>query len=140
MITAPSVGGTFSKVTIDGVDAPSYVQVIYEPGRVRVAVLQTTTDVPPPLPGHTEPIALRFAAAGTLRDAAFALDLPRAADVVLDLYNVAGRRVAELVRGRLEGGRYRFPFEGAPGVYYARALICDASGTRVLSAHLVQLR
>src|SRR5262249_38362149 len=131
LITAPSVSGTFTKVTIDGIDAPSYVQVIYEPTRVRVAVLQSTTDVPPPAtrPG---PVALRFAATGTLRDPAFALDLPLAADVVLDVYSVAGRRIAELLRGRLGPGRYRFPFQSTPGVYFGQASITDASGRRAL--------
>jgi hypothetical protein len=139
LITAPTVTGTFSKVTIDGVDAPSYVQVIYEPTRVRVAVLQSTVDVPSPPPGHTNPISLRFAAAGTMRSPEFALDLPRTATVLLDVYNVAGRRMAELVNGKLDAGRYRFPFQGAPGVYYAMASIIDPTGRRALTAHVVQL-
>jgi hypothetical protein len=138
LVTAPSVSGSFSKVTIDGVDAPSYVQVIYEPARVRVAVLQSTVDVPAPQPGHAN-IALRFAASGTLRSPAFALDLPRPSTVVLDVYNVAGRRIAELENGRLDAGRYRFPFSGAPGVYYAQASILDQTGRRALTAHVVQL-
>jgi len=139
LITAPSIGGTFNKVTIDSVDAPSYVQVIYEPTRVRVAVLQSTVDVPPPTPSQTASITLRFAAAGTPRDPAFALDLPHPATIVLDVFNVAGRRIAELKNGRLAAGRYRFPFHGAPGVYYARASITDPAGQRALTAHVVQL-
>jgi hypothetical protein len=139
LISAPSFTGTFSKVTIDGVDAPAYVQVIYEPTRVRVAVLQSTVDVPPPTPGHGSSIALRFAGAGTLREPSFALDLPHPATVVVSVYNVAGRRIAELENGKLDAGRYRFPFEGVPGVYYAQALVTDQTGRRALTAHVVRL-
>jgi hypothetical protein len=62
--------------------------------------------------------ALGIAAAGL--NPAFALDLPRTADVVLDVYNVAGRKIGELEKGRLGPGQYRFPSQGSPGVYYPR--------------------
>jgi hypothetical protein len=136
LISAPSISGTFSAVTLDG-SAASSVQVIYEPTRVRLAVLSTTAVAPSPKPA----IALRFTAAGTMVDPAFALDLPRAADVHLAVFNVVGRKIAELKNGRLEAGRYRFPFGGgASGVYFGQAWIRDDIGPHVLSARLVRIR
>jgi hypothetical protein len=74
-------------------------------------------------------------------DPAFALDLPRAADVHLAVFNVVGRKIAELKNGRLEAGRYRFPFGGgASGVYFGQAWIRDDIGPHVLSARLVRIR
>jgi hypothetical protein len=138
LINAPSISGTFTDVTLDGTDAPSAVQVIYEPTRVRVAVLQSTTSVPPK---SADPVALRFATDGTLVNPGFALDLPRAAEVHLSVYNVAGRHFAELENGRLEAGRYRFPFmQGTSGVYFGQAWIRDDKGTHVMSARLVRVR
>src|SRR5262249_15155259 len=138
LISAPFVQGTFSAVTIDGVNAPSYVEVIYGPTTVRVVVRQTTTDVPPP--SIAGAVKLRFAAEGTVRDPSLALDLPQGANVEVCVYDVAGRRVAELERGRLEAGLYHFALGGKPGVYFARARITDASGRHELAAHAVRLQ
>ena len=140
LITAPFVQGTFSAVTIDGANAPSYVEAIYGPTTVRVVVHQTTTtDVPPPAPaagGRT----LRFVAAGTLRDPSLALELPQAADVEVSLYSAAGRRVAELEHGHLGPGKYSFPVEGGPGVFFARAWVKEPSGRHALDARVVRIR
>ena len=48
-------------------------------------------------------------------------ELPRAGDVSLRLYDVAGREVAVLVRGHRESGRHLIPFDAkrlAPGEYH----------------------
>jgi hypothetical protein len=139
LISAPSISGTFSAVTIDGVNAPSYTQVIYEPTRVRVAVLQSTTSVPTG-PKTGQPIVLRFATEGSLVNPVLALDLPSSAEVHLTVYNVAGRRIADLAQGQLPAGRYRYPFAaGTPGVYFGRAWIRDSKGTHQLNARIARI-
>ncbi len=53
--------------------------------------------------------------------AAIAFDLPRASDVSLRLYDVAGREVAVLASGRQESGRHQVAVAAdrlAPGAYY----------------------
>jgi hypothetical protein len=53
--------------------------------------------------------------------ATIAFELPRASEVSLRLYDVAGREVAVLVNGRREGGRHQVPVATgrlAPGAYY----------------------
>ena len=55
-------------------------------------------------------------------------DLPAASEVQLSVYNLAGQRVADLVRGRREAGRHRVSWDGrdgsglplASGVYLVR--------------------
>jgi len=50
-----------------------------------------------------------------------AFELPRAGDVSLRLYDVAGREVAVLASGRWERGRHQVPVATdrlAPGAYY----------------------
>lgn len=138
LITAPFVQGTFAAVTIDGVNAASYVEAIYGPTTVRVVVHQPTTDVPPP-PLAAGGAKLRFAAEGTLRDPWLALDLPERAQVEVSIYSAAGRRLAQLERGPLEPGKYRFPIGGGPGVYFARAWVSDATGRHQLAARAVRV-
>jgi hypothetical protein len=139
LITAPFVHGTFAAVTIDGVNAPSYVEAIYGPTTVRAVVHQTTTtDVPPP-PVAGRAAKLRFAAEGTLRDPSLALDLPERAQVEVSIYSATGRRLAQLERGPLEPGKYRFPIGGGPGVYFARAWVTDATGRHQLAARAVRV-
>jgi hypothetical protein len=54
--------------------------------------------------------------------ATIAFELPRAGDVSLRLYDVAGREVAVLVNGRREGGRHEVPV--AAGRLPAGAYTC----------------
>lgn len=81
------------------------------------------------LPGGP-PTALRFypprpnPAAGAIR---FAYDLPKAAPVRLEVFDLSGRRLAIVVSGRIEAGHHelrwspRESVEGiAPGLYFAR--------------------
>lgn len=54
--------------------------------------------------------------------------LPEAADLNLAVYNLIGQRVAEIHRGRLDGGYRTFSFDGAglaSGVYLVRASVSD---------------
>jgi hypothetical protein len=142
VITAPAITGTFTSVTIDSVNAPSFVQPIYEATRVRIAILHSTTDVPP-APTRTPAFALRFAVAGPPAHPALELDLPTASRAEAALYDVGGRRVAALVDGPLAPGRHRFDLAGAnltSGVYFARARVTSSDGAHVLGVRLVQLR
>ena len=146
LITAPSISGTFAAVTIDGILAPSFVQAIYTPTSVKVAILRPLSGVPvvtPGTPSATGVTALRFAAAGTLRAPAFALDLPAAADVRVAVYDVSGRQVALLRQGAMAAGPHRLPLSGdafVPGVYFGRAWVREAAGEHLLSARAVRLR
>ena len=142
VITGPSISGTFTSVTIDSANAPSYIQPIYSPTSVKIAILQSTADVPPPTT-PSESMALRFAALGAPVDPALELDLPATADAQVSLYDVMGRRVATLAQGTLAAGRHRFTLAQAPlagGVYFARARVRSADGVRVLTARVVRLR
>ncbi len=52
----------------------------------------------------------------------FAFELPEASDVKLVIYDVAGRKVADVTKGRFTAGRHEVPFanELPPGVYVYR--------------------
>ena len=72
---------------------------------------------------------------------AFALELPMAGEARLEVFDLAGRRVAEVHRARLDAGRHTLRWDGrgdagdalAPGVYLARASAGGASAiTRVV--------
>jgi hypothetical protein len=143
VITGPSISGTFASVTIDGVNAPTFIQPIYTSTAVKIAILRSTTDVPPQNPPLAAPVALRFAALGTPANSGLELDLPAAADARVSLFDVGGRRVATLANGMLGAGRHQFALGGAVpanGVYFARAWVQLPDGVRVLSARLVRLR
>jgi hypothetical protein len=60
----------------------------------------------------------------------FAFELPEASDVKLAIYDVAGRKVADVAKGRFAAGRHEVPFanELAPGVYVYRL---DAASQKV---------
>ncbi|MGH7731554.1 MAG: FlgD immunoglobulin-like domain containing protein, partial [Candidatus Eiseniibacteriota bacterium] len=58
----------------------------------------------------------------------FAFDLPEAAPVSLAIFDLTGRRVADIVSGSLGPGRYQFPWNAVSdngprvpgGLYFAR--------------------
>jgi len=94
---------------------------------LRAQPLSGTTGVP----GGESPKALAFHAPRPnplAREAVFAFDLPQAAPVSLAIYDLTGRRVANIVSGSLGPGRYQFPWnavsERGPrvpgGLYFAR--------------------
>jgi hypothetical protein len=74
----------------------------------------------------------------------FALELPRAADTRVEVFDLAGRRVAELRRGPLAAGRHTLAWNGRDergalvpaGVYLARA----ASGETPVVTRFVRVR
>jgi hypothetical protein len=141
VLTAGSVSGTFANVTVNGHPNPGTVSVVYGSGTVRVAVLGTITGVDDP--PASAPGELRFAAIGGPRSAALALDLPTVANVRVALYDVGGRQVAALADGDLGPGRHRFELTRtvpASGMYFARAVVVGAGGSRTLTTRVVVLR
>jgi flagellar hook assembly protein FlgD len=70
----------------------------------------------------------------------FAYDLPRRAQVALDIFDSAGRRVRRIAGGWQEAGSHEAPWDGrddqgraAPGgVYFARLAVDRETRTRKL--------
>jgi hypothetical protein len=125
-----SRSGTFNTVTWNGQALTGQVQVLYQPGAVRLIMNGTTAVDPAP---SIE--AVRFAAAGSVSSPTFLLDLPETAHVRITLFDVMGREVAELFDGMLPAGEHRIgPDSGSrgrpSGTYFARAVI-RARTTRI---------
>jgi hypothetical protein len=85
---------------------------------------------------------LRFALAGRqpVRDAAlFHFDLPRASDVAIEVFDLAGRRAAERIEGFRSAGSHEVTLDTrrlAPGVYMARVTADGASeSARMVCVH-----
>jgi hypothetical protein len=140
--TAANLGETALSFDSLGVDAPGGGALVFQHSRgdsVRVLDEITAVLPPPPPPlilsAHPNP----FNPATTL---SFSLESP--AQVALDLYDVAGRRIRRLVAGRLDAGQHVLAWDGrddrgrdAPsGVYLVRI----ASEGRISSTKLVLLR
>jgi photosystem II stability/assembly factor-like uncharacterized protein len=92
--------------------------------------------------GGGEPGRLRFALAGRqpVRDAArFHFDLPRAGDVAIDVFDLAGRRAAGRIEGFRSAGSHEVTLDTsalAPGVYLARVTADGASeSARMVCVH-----
>jgi serine protease AprX len=61
------------------------------------------------------------------------LELPQAATVTLDIYNIIGQKLATLVNGHLEAGRHSYVWDGTDypsGVYFYRLSVDSQSITR----------
>ncbi len=90
------------------------------------------------LPGAGKPgrYVLRGDAGGGLR-----LDLPVAADVVVTAYDVSGRKLGELFRGRRGAGSYRLGRNGIPGtgICLVRMVARPATGAPVTLARKLAL-
>jgi hypothetical protein len=97
-------------------------------------------------PASGAPRTLRLAAAPnpTRGPVAFTLDLPADADVVLEVFDLSGRRVADVRHGVLAAGRRMLDWNGldeggrpaAPGVYLARV----QAGRETAGARIVRVR
>lgn len=73
----------------------------------------------------------------------FAYELPRAAEVRLAVYDVLGRRVAEVVREEQGAGRHEVPWSAdglASGLYVWRLAVEDAAGRQVAQHKLTLVR
>jgi hypothetical protein len=144
LLSAASITGTFAGVTFDGGPSSGVIQVIYGPAGVRIAVVGQVTGVDDGLPSSTGVSRLELSSIGGLRNAELRLDLPRDAHARVVLYDVGGRQLAELVNADLAAGRHRIAvgreWTPASGVYFARAGVQTADGTRTLSVRLVVLR
>ncbi len=141
LVSGPSISGTFDSMTLNGNAPAGFVGLVYEPTRVRLAVLKNTAGVDPG-PQPALPVALRFAALGGPHDGTLALDLPREATVRADLLDVSGRRVMTLENSALAAGDHRYVLDPAlpSGVYFARAEVVDRTGLHVLTARCVRVR
>jgi hypothetical protein len=143
VLTAASVSGTFSNVTVNGHPNTGAISVLYGSNNVRVVVTGAIAGVGDEPPSAATPAELRFAAVGEPREASLGLDLPAAAHVRVTLYDVGGRQVAELADGELGPGRHRFEVTrqvSGSGMYFARAVVTTADGTRALTTRAVVLR
>ena len=144
VLTAASVTGTFTAVTINGRPSAGVIQVLYGATDVRVQVTGAITavdDGPPATPDA--PIGLRFAVSGTPREAALALDLPAATHARVSVYDVSGRQLGVLADAELAAGRYRFALARVAtgsGMVFARAELRGAGTVRVLTTRAVVLR
>ena len=78
------------------------------------------------VPDVRAPAALRFAIAGSQPigdEVRFHFDLPEPGPVVIEVFDVAGRRAADSIRGAFPAGRNEIAWDArglAPGVYLAR--------------------
>ncbi len=124
--------GTFTSVTWNGAPLSGQAIIIYRSNAVRIVIPGGVGVEPQP---GAAPTALRFAAIGTASSPALLLDLPMTAMVDVTLYDITGRAAAQLNKGELSAGRYRFDLSGnstrlSSGAYFARAVI-RANGTQV---------
>ncbi len=63
-------------------------------------------------------------------------ELPTSTDVSLNIFNVAGREVTTLVRGRMEAGRHQIVWNGAgvpSGIYICRLTVGEYAGHQKLA-------
>lgn len=142
VITATAgVTGTFSTVTVNGVPAAGLVTVTYEPDAVKVTVVGNITVSVDRAP--VEPSGIRFAATGGVGTPALALELPAPATVRVAMFDVMGRQIAIVADGARLAGSHRLtvPATSVPnGVFFARAVVTTADGTRTLTTRFVRLR
>ncbi len=121
VVTYASRTGTFEALQWNGNFAGQVFEQVYLPNRLVVVVKAASVGA-----DGGAPLALRFArVAGSPR---LALDLPTAADVRVDLFDVTGRRVVTLQQGSLAAGRHEFDAQPgrhglSSGVYFARASV-----------------
>ena len=130
--------GSFSTVTVEGQPAGSQITMLYSATGVSVRVNAITTDVPLPTLDLPREIAL-LGQSGPWASAGFELALPEASNVVVRVYDAAGRQVGTLVDGDLPAGVVRLPLRELDarvggGVYFGRATIRGREGEAVRTA------
>ena len=141
VILAGSVSGTFATMTVNGVPGAAAVQLVYTTNSVWAKIVGT---VDAPGAGIDPAHRVSFATLGSpARALVFALDLPEAASVTVELFDPSGRRVATLQDGALSPGRHRLGDAGArvaAGLYFARATVRGPHGTEVRTARAVRVQ
>jgi len=142
VMSYPARAGGFGTVTINGGPSTGLIQVLYRPtgAYARILAGPVAVDEPP----AAAPRAVQLSSLGSpSRALAFALELPEAAEVALEVFDVAGRRVATLHDGALPPGRHRFDAglsaRAAGGLYIARATVSGPHGTIVRTARSVRV-
>ena len=142
LVTYAAYTGQFSSVGVNGLLAGPEYQLLYQPDRLRLTRVDPNVGVDDRGPA---PQALRFAATGGPRDPGLVLELPSAADVTLELFDVSGRRVSTLQSGRVAAGRQTFELAGAggvkaAGVYLAQLRVSSGEAAGRRTVKLVVLR
>ncbi|NOT32725.1 MAG: hypothetical protein HOP12_01000 [Candidatus Eisenbacteria bacterium] len=136
--------GTFDLLTLNGVPVMNSMQIVYGPASAWVKIVQPIVDVPE-TPVASSGRALQFSSPGSpSRSLAFALELPEAAQVTIELFDVRGRRLTTLQDGSLSAGQHRFdanaPSTAGAGLYFARAVVRGGHETVVRTVRAVRLR
>lgn len=109
-----------------------------------VQIFATHGPLPPGVWGRDEPLVHRCFPNPCNPMTTIEFDLPGSADVQVGIYDVAGRRIAEVWRGRLPAGRHHIPWRGraqngaamASGLYLYR--IESAAGMVAGKIQLIQ--
>lgn len=162
----PSVGDTFTVLTCVS-NAGTFdfygcagtglgYDVIYEADAVKIVIYEALTSVEEedPLPGEFElevpgiqgPGALALRSLMQCPSPTVQLDLPRAADVRVELFDLSGRRVAMIAGGHTLPGTYDYVLtanEGrrlSRGVYLACANVKTAAAQEVRSTRVLVVR
>ena len=141
--TYGSMAGGFHHFEAPVVNGLRLVPTIYAK-RIVLTALPPGVDVAEPIAAAPERVSLAarlVPAAGVELE----LALPAAGDVRLELFDLHGRRVAELWRGPRPAGVARFPVTGAGiglvrGMYFARAEVGSGLGREVRTARVVWLK
>ena len=142
VLTATSISGTFSSVTVNGAPGAGQVSVIYGATSVKVVIIGAITGVSPGAPRDASRES-HLTSVGTLRSPAFALNLVEPSRVFLAAYDVSGRERVVLVDGPLPSGSFVYSIPSAlvpNGVIFVRAEIRGEFGQRTLRARAVRLR
>ena len=109
--------GAVRRANLDGTNLEALLSGLETPNEVRL-VRETPTTLAVPYAGEIEVRLLH-----ARRTVTFVIRVPHVAQLVLDLYQVTGRRLTRLVDAQTPAGVYRFSWDGgAPnGVYFYRA-------------------
>lgn len=146
ILTAPDRQQEFSEVIAE-LPTGYTVDVVYGPTTVTLTFHTPTSGVGPsgPNPGTVPQLSIRSDSSG---DPIIAVDLPEAASVRVDVFDLAGSRRSRVSQGDLAGGRHEWRWSGRSddgrplqsGVYFVRAEIAGAGGPTVLRAKGVLVR
>ncbi len=138
--------GTFSNVTFEGFPVGVTFTVEYNASDLILRRAQDTTGIDAPeLPGVALPTRTEFAGLTlSTGGAEFELGLPADAEIRLDVFDIRGRRVAQLADGRQSAGWHRYSLDRAPrlaaGVFFGRLEVISGGRRERQTARVVLIR